>query len=190
MLAHGGVAQIGVAAFGGPATPRHESLARGFVNMLSSCCGDAVLVLGGYHGLMRVVVDEAVKAGLGVVLVIPRDYEHESFPRRVVVVRTGMGRRERSSVLVRSSDVLVSLGGGIGTLTEVLLAYSYGILVIQVTNVSSGGLLTDRFADCFADGVLDRRVGGSIIYVRSGPEAAVRACKALGLECSGRVGHG
>lgn len=184
MRGHGGVPQIGVAAFGSHAPPKRVDLAREFVRVLSECCSDAVLVLGGYRGLMKVVVDEAVERGLGVMLVIPRDYEADEFPARVVVVRTGMGKRERSGVLVRSSDVLVSLGGGIGTLTEVLMAYSYGIPVVQVVNYSMEDFLTDRFARCFAKGVLDRRVGGSIIYVGRGVEAAVRACEAVGVKCS------
>ena len=190
MRSRRGVHQVGVAAFGGHAPSSRVGFAREFVYALSECCSDAVLVLGGYRGLMKVVVDEAVKRGLRVVLVIPRDYEADKFPGQVAVVRTGMGRRERSSVLVRSSDVLVSLGGGIGTLTEVLLAYSYGIPVVQIVDDSVEGFLTDRFAKCFADRVLDERVGGSIIYVRRGVEAAVRACEAVGVECSGRDGYG
>ena len=169
--------QVSVAAYSGEPTRDMVDNARRFVDGIARCsCGRVVLFLGGYKGLMRVVVDEALRHGLGVVLIIPVEYEGEHFPEQAIVVRTGLGLRERSSVLVRSGSVLVSLGGGVGTFFEELIAYSYGIPVIRVAR-SGGELLTDRLAECFPSGRLDVRINRRILYVDNGFDAAEKACR-------------
>ena len=171
--------QVAVAAYSGEPGGRRAAEARRFVGELARLCGDAVLFLGGYRGLMRVVVDEALRRGLGVVLVIPREYEGEEFPDGVVVVRTGLGFRERSSMLVRSGDVLASLGGGIGTFFEDLLACSVGVPVVEL-RLGEEGLLTERLAGCMPGGLVDERLGCRITYVSSGEELAREACRLAG----------
>ena len=171
--------QIVVAAYSGDAGATRIEAAAAFVRELSKLCGDAALLLGGYRGLMRVVADEALRRGLRVVFVIPREYEGDEFPERSIVVRTGLGPRERSSVLVRSGEALAVLGGGVGTLFEVLLACSYGIPVLQLV-MSNGRLLTDRFAECISDGVVDERLGCRVRYVFSGEELARKLCSGQG----------
>jgi len=168
--------QVAVAAYSGEPEERRVEEARRFVGELSRLCSDAVLFLGGYRGLMRVVVDEALRRGLRVVLVIPREYEGEAFPEGVAAVRTGLGFRERSSMLVRSGDVLASLGGGVGTFFEDLLACSLGVPVVEL-RLGGEGLLTERLADCMPGGVVDERLGCRITYVSSGEELAREACR-------------
>jgi uncharacterized protein (TIGR00725 family) len=127
---------------------------------------------------MRVVADEAVRLGANVVFVIPPEYEKYSFPEGTVVVRTGLGVRERSSILVRSGDALVVLGGGVGTFFEALIACSYGIPVYYL--VSPGGSLpTDRVAGCFPDGVFDSRAGCRFFYYTDPALMASELCGKL-----------
>ena len=167
--------QVVVAAYSGEPSPRMVEEARGFVEELASLCPNAVLFLGGVRGLMGVVAEEALRRGLRVVLVIPREYEGDVFPKGAIVVRTGLGPRERSSVLVRSGDVVAVLGGGIGTVFEVMLACSYGIPVYMV--VLGEGLLSDKLARCLPEGVVDPRLGCRIAYLSSGRGLARRHCR-------------
>jgi uncharacterized protein (TIGR00725 family) len=171
--------QIVVAAYSGEPPSSLAGEARGFVERLAALCPSSVLFLGGYRGLMRVVAEEALRRGLRVVFVIPEAYEGDRFPQEAVVVRTGLGVRERSSVLVRSGDALAVLGGGLGTLFEVLLACSYGIPVYYLRGAGTRGLLTERFAGCIPDGVVDERVGCRVSYVSSGPRLAEELCRRL-----------
>ena len=165
--------QIGVAAYSGKPLLQHIACGREFVHVIAEKCGrKCALVLGGYRGLMRVVVDTAVEEGLPVMLVLPREYEDEEFPHSVLLVRTGMDPRTRSMILVRSSDVLVALGGGIGTIVEVFGAYG---MLVPVVLVSETGLPTDHIAKMFRDGLIDPRFGHLLYVVESCREAGEKA---------------
>ncbi|MET1128694.1 MAG: LOG family protein [Thermoproteota archaeon] len=166
--------QVAVAAYSGDLGQPYRREAQRFVERVAELCGrDTVMFLGGYRGLMRVVADEALKAGLQVVFVIPVDYEADSYPAGSVVVRTGLGPRERSAVLVRSGDVVVALGGGLGTLFEVFLAVSYGKRILMLRGF---GAPSDKFADCYSDGVVDERFAARVEYYESGETLAEALC--------------
>lgn len=85
-----------------------------------------MLVVGGYWGLMKEVVDLALKLGFKVIIMPPLEREDVSFPEEAIVVRTGTSYRVRSVFLVRTSDVLVVLGGGAGCIQELVTAYTEG----------------------------------------------------------------
>lgn len=55
-----------------------------------------------------------------------------------IIVFTGMGFMERDIINIRSSDAIVIVGGGIGTLNELTIAYDEGRPIGIVTN--SGGI--------------------------------------------------
>jgi len=122
--------QIGIAAYGSKPSLELEMLARNFIRTLSKRVKDATLILGGDWGLMGVVVDEALRQGLNVVLVLPED--REPTHKGVVKVKTGLSPNGRSTILVKSSDLLVVLGGGAGTIMESLMAYREGKPVIAI----------------------------------------------------------
>lgn len=164
--------QVAVAAYSGPPPPEAVMAAHSLVEALASRCGQVTILLGGYRGLMRVVADAALDRGLRVVFVIPQRYEADEYPESSVVIRTGLDVRERSSILVRSGDALVVLGGGLGTLFEAFIACSYGIPVYYLRVGTD--FVTDRFAECFRDGVIDSRVGCRFSYF-SAPADLVEA---------------
>ncbi|HIQ23721.1 MAG TPA: LOG family protein [Pyrodictium delaneyi] len=165
--------QVVVAAYSGNAPEKLRQQAHRLVQGLRACRPGSVVLLGGYRGLMREVADAARDAGLPMVFVIPRGYEGDAYPEGSIVIRTGLDTRERSSILVRSGDVVVVLGGAIGTLFEVLIACSYKIPVFFL---KGSGLQTDRFANCFKDGVVDDRIGRCIEYFDSVEELLKRLC--------------
>ncbi len=55
-----------------------------------------------------------------------------------MIIYTGMGFMERDIINIRSSDAIVIVGGGIGTLNEFTIAYDEGRPIGIVTN--SGGI--------------------------------------------------
>jgi uncharacterized protein (TIGR00725 family) len=55
-----------------------------------------------------------------------------------MIIYTGMGFMERDIINIRSSDAVVIIGGGIGTLNEFTIAYDEGRPIAIVTN--SGGI--------------------------------------------------
>jgi uncharacterized protein (TIGR00725 family) len=55
-----------------------------------------------------------------------------------VIIFTGLGFMERDIINIRSSDAVVIVGGGIGTLNELTIAYEEGRPIGILTN--SGGI--------------------------------------------------
>lgn len=90
-----------------------------------------VVVCGGLGGVMEAVARGAASVG-GVVLgLLPGDDRTDANPHVTVSVPTGLGEL-RNALLVRSSDVVVSVGGSWGTLSEVALAVRTGVPVVAV----------------------------------------------------------
>jgi uncharacterized protein (TIGR00725 family) len=90
-----------------------------------------VVVCGGLGGVMEAVARGAADAG-GVVLgLLPGADRTDANPHVSVAVPTGLGEL-RNGLLVRSSDVVVSIGGSWGTLSEVALAIRTGVPVVAL----------------------------------------------------------
>jgi uncharacterized protein (TIGR00725 family) len=92
--------------------------------MRSECRSDVKVVVGGYWGLMKYVVDKAIELGFNVIILPPVELEDVSFPEKAIVVKTGVSFRNRSVFLARTVDVLVVLGGGAGCIQELVTAYT------------------------------------------------------------------
>lgn len=146
--------------------------AKKFLEALISMCGrNLVLFLGGYWGLMKTVVDEALRNDLKVVLILP--VEKEVCPYKAICIRTGLGFKARSITLVRSVDVLVVLGGASGTLLELVAAYAMGIPVIVLTGT---GYPTDQIPLTYGE-YLDHRRTAKIYYYEDPISVARKACE-------------
>ncbi|WP_239129623.1 TIGR00725 family protein [Sinosporangium siamense] len=92
----------------------------------------AVVLCGGYSGVMAAVAAGAKGAGGTVVGVLSRDDREGANPDLTVVIPTGMGEA-RNSVLVDSGDAVIVVGGSWGTLSEVALAMRKGrVPVVQL----------------------------------------------------------
>jgi uncharacterized protein (TIGR00725 family) len=94
---------------------------------------DAILVNGACPGLPHAAAQGAKEEGGFVLGVSPAFSRHEHVyeyksPEGVydIVLHTGMGFMERDIVNIRSSDGVIFLGGGIGTLNEFTIAYEEG----------------------------------------------------------------
>ena len=90
-----------------------------------------VVVCGGLGGVMEAVSRGAAEVG-GVVLgLLPGTDRADANPHVSVAVATGLGEL-RNGLLVRSSDVVVSVGGSWGTLSEIALAVRTGVPAIGI----------------------------------------------------------
>ncbi len=118
--------QIGIAAHSGEIPEGLALETKELIRLLNERCKDAVLLLGGYWGLMKTVVDQAVKLSMKTVLLLPIENENISAPEGVILIKTGEEYRARSVPLVRSSDFLIALGGSAGTMIEALIGYAMG----------------------------------------------------------------
>jgi len=90
-----------------------------------------VVLCGGHGGVMEAVARGAAQAGGIVVGLLPGTDRSTANPHVTVAIPTGLGEM-RNALLVRSSDVVVSVGGSWGTLSEVALAVRTGVPVVAL----------------------------------------------------------
>ena len=108
------------------------------------------LSLGGCWGLMGSVVKEALERGVRVKVFLPEGAE---CPYGADIIETGMSPNARSVLLVRSSQALLALGGGAGTVMEVLMAYRERRPVALVYGY---GMDSDKYFEVMKDGIDSR----------------------------------
>jgi len=146
------------------------------------------VLTGGSGGLMNVISEAVVKAGGLTVGIMAREAEglgtdsewHN--PYNTVRILTGQTFTMRSAMLVRSSDAAIALAGGVGTLTEVSIAYNLGKPIIALKGT---GMMAERLSSLFPDGYIDHRKLSRIRFVSDPVEAAELAFR-LGKEHEGR----
>jgi uncharacterized protein (TIGR00725 family) len=92
----------------------------------------AVVICGGYGGVMAAAAEGARTAGGTVVGILSgADREHAG-PHLSVVIPTGLGQA-RNAVIVNSGDAVIVIGGSWGTLSEVAFAMRAGrVPVVQL----------------------------------------------------------
>jgi uncharacterized protein (TIGR00725 family) len=87
-----------------------------------------------------------------------------------VIIYTGFGLKGRNVVNVRSCDIVIIFGGGIGTLNEFTIAYDEG----KILGVLEGtGGVADRVKDLAS---LSGKRDPSEIVFESNPEALIEKC--------------
>jgi uncharacterized protein (TIGR00725 family) len=91
----------------------------------------AVLVTGGRGGVMAAASRACREAGGRVVGVLPGMPDSRGNPWLDVRIVTGMGSG-RNVINVLSGDLVVAVGGGFGTLSEIALALKHEIPVVGI----------------------------------------------------------
>lgn len=111
------------------------------------------IVCGGRDGVMELISQGARRANGTVIGVLPEGEEGNE--HLTIRIKTPFDNVTRSLVLIQTSDVVISIGGEIGTAIEVLIAYARAKPVILYEG--TGGW-TDRFAQVLIEGkYLDSR---------------------------------
>ncbi|MBB5962960.1 TIGR00725 family protein [Planomonospora venezuelensis] len=119
-------------------TAEEESDAREVGRLLAE--RGAVVICGGYTGVMAAVASGARSAGGTVVGVLSRADREGAGPDLSVVIPTGVGEA-RNAIIVNSGDAVIVIGGSWGTLSELALAMRRGrVPVVQL----GGWRLLDR----------------------------------------------
>ncbi len=111
----------------------HEIGSRGHIFINGACPGlphDAMLAAKEAGGLTMGISPAFSE--------FEHDSEYKSPAGHDIIVFTGMGFMERDIINIRSSDAIVIVGGGIGTLNELTIAYDEGRPIGILTN--SGGI--------------------------------------------------
>lgn len=88
-----------------------------------------ILVCGGLGGVMEAAAKGCAEAGGMTLGILPGSQRNSANPYIRIALPIGLGEG-RNLLVVRTSDVLVSIGGGYGTLSEIALALKAGKPVI------------------------------------------------------------
>ena len=159
------------------ATPEQLELAEA-VGALLARLGMA-LITGGRGGVMEAASRGAVGAGGIAVGVVPSTELGAANPWCSIVIPTGLGHA-RNAVTALAGDVVIVIGGGAGTLSEIAFAWIHGRPI--VTLAGSGG-----WADRTAQAPPDTRRASTITPCAdlAALEATIRhICRARGLPLS------
>ena len=92
---------------------------------------DWILVCGGLGGVMEAAAKGCAEVGGMTLGILPGSKRDSANPYIKIALPTGMGEG-RNLLVVRTSDVLVAIGGGYGTLSEIALALKAGKPVIGI----------------------------------------------------------
>ena len=132
----------------------------------------AVLVSGGLHGVMDASSKGAKLAGGLVIGFIPGMDRAAASQYLDICFTTGMGTA-RNLITARGCDALIMVGGGVGTLNEVTIAYAQGRSVVVLEG--TGGWC-DRIRPALIEGrYLDERRVVEIQFASSPAEAVEKA---------------
>ena len=96
---------------------------------------DAVLICGGMGGVMEAACRGAYLENGQTVGILPLDNRKMANPYVRIPIVTGIGQA-RNIIVVRSAQVVIAIGGGYGTLSEIGHALRCGIPVIGLNTWS------------------------------------------------------
>lgn len=164
-----------VGVMGGNHVPDHALQAARELGRAVAQADWVLLTGGGQDGIMGAVAAGARERGGTVIGIRPTAVrDDQESPDLDLVVRTGMGQA-RNVVNVLSSDVVVALAGGPGTLSEVALACKHGKPTVLL-GLDDRGLFGDavRRCDDVEDSVAAIRAAlqGSGAVGRDGPDTS------------------
>ena len=138
---------------------------------------NCTLITGATTGFPDLISRAARSAGAVTIGVSPAQSREEHVSRYSlpddgvdIIIYTGFGLKGRNIVNVRSSDVVVIVGGGIGTLNEFTIAFDEG----KVIGILEGtGGVADRIKEIA--GLSGRKVTSELVFA-SDPEVLIETC--------------
>jgi uncharacterized protein (TIGR00725 family) len=183
--------KIGVMGWGGP-LPEDVDSER--ISALAEQLGGAIveheciLVTGTTDGSPELVAKAAKRCSGLVVGISPAGSraEHVSTYHLPtdncdLIIYTGFGYKGRNVVNIRSSDVVIIFGGGIGTLNEFTIAFDEGKVIGVIEGV---GGASDRIRELMT---LSHRATGAVVLFHPDPSQLVQDClSALRSRCAAR----
>lgn len=128
-----------------------------------------VLFSGGTSGIMEYASKGAKEANGLVVGILPGDVREKGNSYIDIPITTGLSFDYRSLILVHSSDALIMIGGGNGTLGELSAAYLNQKPVVVLE--PSGGWAGKIRSAAYEEAYLDERRSIKIEYAQTVQEA-------------------
>ena len=140
---------VHVAVVGGDAAAGDDACAAAFEVGRELARRGCVLICGGLGGVMEAACAGAAGEGGVTVGLLPGSDRSEGNPHLSVAIATGMGEM-RNALVVRAADVVIAIGGGYGTLSEVAFALKTGRPVIGLStwDLARAGAPDDRLIAC------------------------------------------
>jgi uncharacterized protein (TIGR00725 family) len=128
----------------GDATPEAEELAHRVGAAIARA--EAVEVCGGLGGVMRAAAAGATEDGGLVIGILPGTSAEAAAPGVTIPMPTGLGEA-RNVLVVRASEAIIAIAGGLGTTTEAAFARKFGVPVIGLATNLPDDLVTERADD-------------------------------------------
>jgi uncharacterized protein (TIGR00725 family) len=119
-----------IAVVGGSAVDDRTYLMAKEVGRLLAEAG-AVVINGGYSGVMEAASWGAIEAGGTVIGVLQGTDTREGNPHLTHAIATGMGKG-RNTIIAITCDAMIAVDGGYGTLSEVAQAMNHGRPVVAL----------------------------------------------------------
>ena len=119
-----------VAIIGGGTCSEAEAAIAEEVGRLIARAG-AVLLTGGRGGVMEAASRGAAQAGGLVVGILPGEDAHRANAWVTLPIVTGLGEA-RNTVLIRTAQAVIAVGGEFGTLSEIAFALKFGRPVVGI----------------------------------------------------------
>lgn len=138
----------------------------------------AILLTGGTNGVMDCASRGAKEANGLVVGILPGDTMDRANQYIDIPITTGLSFDYRSLILVHSSDALIMVGGGNGTLGELSAAYLNHKPVVILE--PSGGWAKKVRSIAYEEAYLDERKSTKLDYAQSVKEALDIAWNRIG----------
>lgn len=115
------------------------------------------VLVGAGNDMSYYVSDIASQHGISVIGLSPYSNIQEHWENQSAetpsqyknIICTGYGFKGRNIILVRSAEAVVSIGGSMGTLNELTIAYDEGKIINLRVNTSFIGHATDTFATIY-----------------------------------------
>ncbi len=132
-----------------------ECARRGYILINGACPGlpNDAAVSAKEHGGLTIGISPAFS-----------EYEHTheylSPAGHDIIIFTGLGFMERDIINIRSSDAIVIISGGIGTLNELTIAYDEGRSIGIITN--SGGI--SNSVPFVIEGLCKRKIPPNMVF--------------------------
>lgn len=114
---------------------------------------EIVLVCGGLSGVMEAVAKGARSEGGITVGILPQEHKRDANEYIDIPIVTGLGIG-RNVIIARTADVLISIGGEYGTLSEIAFALQMGKPVIGIRTWDIKGVIKADNAEDAVDRAL------------------------------------
>ncbi|HMK59853.1 MAG TPA: TIGR00725 family protein [Dissulfurispiraceae bacterium] len=118
----------------------------------------AILVCGGLGGVMEAAARGAKSAGGLTVGILPQPTKEMANSYIDVPIATGFGEG-RNVIIIRTADVLITIGGEYGTLSELAFALKMGKPVIGINTWNIKGIIEADTPDTAIDKALQLLTG-------------------------------